>query len=550
MGINIDKFPYSNIRDQQKVVLEKLKANWDNYRYFILELPVGSGKSGIAVNICNSNTNAFLITATKQLQDQYKDEFKREHLVSIKGKANYQCNYNDKLNCEIGPCMVNKDLLKDCIRDDVCPYYKTRDRALRANIALTSYQYFLRSTECSKFWKKRDILILDECHLLEQQITQWAGIFLDPKELHEKYEIFEGVAFDKFVVLSIPPETAGYEDNKMWLNYIWDLITKKRLKLYEEIKVVLNGKDPDDLNEEELDSIAATHKEYYDIDKLFKRMHVFYQSNNKDTWIIEPENGGLTIQPVSIGRLFKQYVDLWATKKVVFMSATILDIKGFCEQVGIPREQTAVIRMESTFPPERSPIVYYPAGPMNYANIDNTIPKIIKVVEDILEKHPGEKGIIHTGNYKIAKAICEGINNNRLIMREEKESNEMLLKRHTKSIKPTVLVSPSLTTGADLKDDLSRFQIMVKMPWPSLADKRIQKKIKLDNNWYVAEMFRSFLQAAGRSTRSEKDWSTTYVLDSSFYQWTYKFRKWFPKQYLKRIVWNKDKHINVNVEEG
>jgi Rad3-related DNA helicase len=305
-------------------------------------------------------------------------------------------------------------------------------------------------------------------------------------------------------------------------------------------KVSLGGKKPDDLTEEELDELVSTHKDYYEIDKLFKRLHVFFSSKDKESWIIEPENDGLNIQPVNIGNLFFKYVNTWATNKVIFMSATILDIKGFCEELGLPKEQTAIIRMEPTFDPQKSPIIYYPTGHMNYKALDNTIPKIIESVKDILAKHPNDKGIIHTGNYKIAKAIHEGVNDSRLIMKDDDGNNEKLLRRHTKSSLPTVLVSPSLTTGADLKDELSRFQIMVKLPWPSLADKRVKKKIEINDDWYAAEMFRSFIQASGRSTRSEEDWSTTYVLDSSFYHWTFKFKKWFPQQYLKRIVWKRE----------
>ena len=41
--IRIKNFPYKEIRDGQKEVLEKLKNNWDKYRYFILKLPTSFG---------------------------------------------------------------------------------------------------------------------------------------------------------------------------------------------------------------------------------------------------------------------------------------------------------------------------------------------------------------------------------------------------------------------------------------------------------------------------------------------------------------------------
>jgi len=539
------------MRDTQQEVLEKLKANWNKYRYFVLELPTGFGKSAIAKTICSSYDNAFLVTATKQLQDQYIKDFPDGDVVSIKGKANYSCIYGKGLSCECGPCMVNKDLLKECRFNRSCPYYTQRDDALSANTCLTSYQYFLRAMDCAGFWKSRDVLIFDECHLLEQQVTQWASTFLSPAELHGKYNIFEDVDPQIFMAYSVAPEESGFKANEKWLRVIWELIMQKRKELYEDIASTLNvsGKlmpnDPNWLSEDELDELASTHKEYYELDKYYRRLDVFFKlsDSEKDNWLIEPQDNGIMMQPVNIDNLFQYYMNQWGKEKVIFMSATILDVAGFCNELKLPKDQTAIIRMDPVFEPLKSPIIYYPTGNMNYQSIDSTMSKIIENVKTILAMHPNEKGIIHTGNYKIAKAICENIDNPRLIMKDNDGNNEKLLKRHSRSSEATVVVSPSLTTGADLKDDLSRFQIIVKLPWPSLQDKRVQKKIEISDNWYVGEMFRAFVQACGRSTRSEEDWSTTYVLDNAFYNWIYKYKHWFSKKFLQRIVWKKDEYI-------
>lgn len=505
------------------------------------------GKSAIAKSICSSHKNAFLVTATKQLQDQYIKDFPNGDLVSIKGKSNYKCIYGDKLSCEHGPCLVNKGLLKECRLSQSCPYYAQRDEASIANTCLTSYQYFLRAMDAVNFWKPRDILILDECHLLEQQITQWASTFLSPTELHLKYKIFDNIDPQIFMAYSVAPDTSGYEANKNWLKKIWDLISIKRMELYKEIfnSTSINSSlpmDPNNLNEDGLDELAATHKEYYELDKYYRRLDVFFKlpDAEKENWLIEPQDDGITMTPVNINNLFSYHMDQWGKDKIIFMSATILDIPGFCNDLGLPKKQTAIIKADSIFDPERSPIIYYPTGSMSYNALDMTIPKILENVKKILNQHPNEKGVIHTGNYRIAKAICEGINDQRLIMKDDKGNNEKLLKKHIKSNIPTVLVSPSLTTGADLKDELSRFQIIIKLPWLSLQDKRAQKKMSISDSWYASEMFRTLTQACGRSTRSEEDWSITYILDSSFYYWINKYKTWFGNQFLKRIIWKKN----------
>jgi ATP-dependent DNA helicase DinG len=78
-----------------------------------------------------------------------------------------------------------------------------------------------------------------------------------------------------------------------------------------------------------------------------------------------------------------------------------------------------------------------------------------------------------------------------------------------------VLISPSLALGIDLKDDLSRFQIITKVPYPSLGDRYIREKFERDKQWYNLRTALRLIQAVGRSVRSKDDWAHTYVLDSN-----------------------------------
>jgi Rad3-related DNA helicase len=276
---------------------------------------------------------------------------------------------------------------------------------------------------------------------------------------------------------------------------------------------------------------------------LSKKIGVFIKSVNKNQFIIEPigEGAGLTIQPLKVETLFTEYMNPWAMKKVIFMSATILNVKLFCEELGISREDVDIIRVGSAFDPKKSPIYYVPAGKMNYKSLSSTMPNIIKYVDKIIDKHYMDKGIIHTGNYQIATDIKSNSKYaDRLLLRSGYETNEDLIKRHCNSPEPTILLSPSLSTGTDLRDDLSRFQIVVKMPFASLADKRVKIKSDLNPEWYACEMLRTLIQSCGRSTRSEDDYSSTYILDSSLYYWLRKYHNLIPSQFKDRIVWPKN----------
>jgi len=56
---------------------------------------------------------------------------------------------------------------------------------------------------------------------------------------------------------------------------------------------------------------------------------------------------------------------------------------------------------------------------------------------------------------------------------------------HIESTEPTVLISPSPFLGLDLKDNLSRFQIITKVPYPNLVDRWINEKGTISGQWYT-----------------------------------------------------------------
>jgi hypothetical protein len=94
--------------------------------------------------------------------------------------------------------------------------------------------------------------------------------------------------------------------------------------------------------------------------------------------------------------------------------------------------------------------------------------------------HTLAEGLFPNNEYPIGKTIKVAGRNCKVIglFKKEGESNQFILKKHMQSKEPTVIISPSLTTGIDLKDDLSRFQIIVKLPFMSLSDPRVKKKIE------------------------------------------------------------------------
>ena len=112
-------------------------------------------------------------------------------------------------------------------------------------------------------------------------------------------------------------------------------------------------------------------------------------------------------------------------------------------------------------------------------------------------------------------------------------NREEILKKHISSSKPTVLLSPSMTEGVDLKDDSSRFQILCKIPYPYLGDKLVKKRMYKWKWWYPFTTAKTIIQSIGRSIRNKDDHCVTYVIDQNFEYFYDKNENIFPPWFKK-----------------
>jgi ATP-dependent DNA helicase DinG len=194
--------------------------------------------------------------------------------------------------------------------------------------------------------------------------------------------------------------------------------------------------------------------------------------------------------------------------------------------------------LESDFPAANRPIYDMRVAWLNARTMAENMPALIRSIDSIMDKHKNEKGIIHTTSYSQVQAITSGLsrsNASRLIQTSSSLDRSRVLKQHFDSIKPTVLISPSLQLGVDLKDDLSRFQIIVKVPYPDLSDKKIAALKARDPKWYTWVTVLRLVQSYGRSVRSKEDHAATYILDSSFEYLQRTAREMFPSWFLEAV---------------
>ena len=104
------KFPYAEIRDQQKQAIEFALDSLVNKgkRFCIIEAGTGVGKSAIGLTVArvlseslapdpDSSPGAYFLTTQKILQDQYQSDF--TSMVSLKSSSNYGCRFHKSNTC-------------------------------------------------------------------------------------------------------------------------------------------------------------------------------------------------------------------------------------------------------------------------------------------------------------------------------------------------------------------------------------------------------------------------------------------------------------------
>ena len=534
------------MRPNQKYVLDEIEnALIERKRYIILEAPVGFGKSAIAAALCRNLGSAYLLTSTKQLQDQYSADF---GFPMVMGKANFTClvptSSGRRLACSQGRCMVDWRLsecphflsfeeyeahrLHACGRhakcehledDKLCYYYAQKWDGLWAQTMVANYSLFLSELKYTEDITRRKLLVCDEAHDLERQMVGFVGYSLK-RTMLQTYKTGKGTG------VFIPD---GGEEASGWIDQLFE--AKKWLELFIE-------ENSDDDSSQ--DQVASCKSSLSSLESFMEDLEA-----NSANWVVnkvKKSSDGISVdevffQPLEVGAYTSWLFETADT--VLFMSATIFSKEAFCKTVGVPEEEAAFIQViDSSFPLENRRIYSLAVARLNRESMDVSLREIARAVDEILTQHSGERGIIHTTSYAQDRYIREHVspsNRARLLSTDGVFSRPALLKAHSLRDE-SVLISPSLHQGVDLKDELSRFQILVKVPYPDLSDRRTRIKLNRNSSWYDWQTALRLVQTYGRSIRSETDYAVTYVLDSNFLSFVRNRRDLFPEYFLEAVL--------------
>tara|TARA_B100000674_G_scaffold496200_1_gene525726 strand:- start:772 stop:1986 length:1215 start_codon:yes stop_codon:yes gene_type:complete len=401
-------------------------------------------------------------------------------------------------------------------------YRNAKEGFLKSPEGVTNFPYFLAETQYAGKLTPRQVLVIDEAHNVDAQLSKFIEITISNRFCKSflDFEIPKSLTQAKYVKW-IQDEYVPTISGK--LKHLEKML-EKYVGLTEKIK---SGE------------FASIAKKFELMDKHVCKVRRFLDLYNSENWVMNEiaadgrSGRKIEFKPIDIAPFANEHLYDFG-EVVIMMSATILDKNAFTESVGVPKDKAAFISLPSPFPVENRPVIYSGIGKMSSKAIDETLPKMVQAVKAILAQHKNEKGIIHCHSYKVANYLKRNIRSSRLLIHNS-ENRERILEKHMRSKKPSVLISPSMTEGVDLKGDLSRFQVICKVPYPYLGDKLVRKKMNKWKWWYPLQTAKTIVQAVGRSVRSNDDTAVTYILDADFEMFYRRNPTMFPKGFKESL---------------
>jgi len=514
-------------------------VNKDKFHIFI-EAPTGIGKSVIATTVhkilrkYNYEHRTTIATATKGLQDQYQSTPDAD-IFDLKGMQTYGCSCGNHDAWFGNPKCFGMISQSKCTPENDCEYVRTRD--------YWKHDAVLRSTSCAlqivspyeftgirneKTNTRADLIVVDECHKLEEQIISACTLNLNKYVFGENMcDADDDVRNVQDMINALILRCTVYKEGHVFKSHNSESVIE------EHARIIIS--ELMDISEKYKSMKTKSAVERQIAQKVFQIANELAMCVQARTIILNRiEHDYMQLKPVFAKEL--AYNTLFCKADYfIHMSATICGMESYAESLGIKSNDYLAYAFDNPIPVENRRIVYIPMYKMSGGDIPRQ--KIIGMAKDIAKirkEHEGENGVVHTVSYKLADSLqYNSIDKDGMYILKDRERIVELMKTQ----KGVCLLSPSVEEGYDFKDDDARFQVIAKMPFGYLGDPLIKLNCEQRPDSYGRATVLRVVQACGRTTRGMNDYSTTYILDKNFGMLLARNEKFFPKWFLDAIEW-------------
>lgn len=486
---------------QVQAVREIMDAYERGADVVLLDAPTGAGKTLIGEMVRRLvGGNALYVCHSLGLQDQFVTDFPGSAV--LKGRANYPTQN------EPYPDVTAEDCTKDgptddecmwCDHVDGCEYTLARAAAHDANLAVVNTAYFLTEANGPGNLSGRRFVIIDEADTLEQILMG-------------RVEFRVGASAARKMHLDIPKKGVHMPTIAAWLrNKLKPAITQRVKKLSgDDIQVM---------------------REKRRLQAMVARCETVAGEILGDGWVRDYDGpGSLILKPVVVSEFGQGKV--WRhAEKYLLMSATLISTAEVIESLGMGDLHVETVHVPMTFPVENRTVYGVPVARMTAKMYEDELPKLVKAIEGVLARHPGDRVLVHTVSYKLAADLVMNVETGeRSVFTYSKGSDREEAVRRFKGSAGGVLFAPSVDRGFDFKGDEARVVVVAKIPYPYLGDAQVSARLRVPGGqeWYTVQTIRSLVQMTGRGVRSKTDWAVGYVLDATFMDLWRKNRRLLP----------------------
>ena len=503
------------IYPHQAIAVQEIVEAFQRVPVVMLDAPTGTGKTLVAELVRRELDRKSLYVATdNSLVNQMARDF--PYAKVLKGRANYLTEYNSEMTADDctsrgpdSPCLWCGDIWS-------CPYQIAKREALAAPLAVTNTAYLLAEANRVGKFSGRQFIVADEADTLEGILMGFVEYSISATRIKDFGMEEPGKGIHKPTLVT-------------WLNEF-------NQNVGERFQVETDPKKSRRLKSLMDDTSRVTIELQREVDKK--------QAGESDgRWIrnYDTRYGGLHLKPVMVDSYGTR--QLWRhAKSWLLMSATIISPDEVANSLGLPLDYE-VVSVPMTFPKENRQVIMAPVANVVFKEMDKAVPKLVYAIHKVMEKHPDDRILVHTVSYNLAKKLQDGlrhypgIGRRRIITYMDGRERERILAEY-KQTPGCVMLAPSMDRGIDLPGDLCRVQVIAKVPFLSMGDTQVSRRIHLPGgeHWYCVQAIRTLVQMTGRAVRHKDDWAICYVFDEQFSSnlWR-KHKNLFPKWWISAV---------------